>query len=223
MLSRSDQSTVVGFPAAKRRGRSQRHSNAERESALARSALAFAVRAHAGQPHDRHGTQFIEHPLEVARLLRDAGCSGVLVAAGLLHGIVENTPVTEAELTWRFGADVADLVQIVSDNASVEGYRQRKQIQRDRIAAAGTNAALLCAADTISEVRALPSRTARDRGRCEAAAPHSRARARVERYHKLRIDHYRHSLEMLKRVAPRHPLVTRLARELDHCDSAMAR
>lgn len=33
----------------------------------------------------------------------------------------------------------------------------------------------------------------------------------------MRLEHYQQSLRMLQRVAPRHPLVTGLADELDHC------
>ena len=144
-------------------------------SALARSALDFATRSHASQRRDSDGAPFIEHPLEVSRLLRDAGCSEELVAAGLLHDLVEDTDVTFADLTGRFGAGVAQLVRAVTDDAGIEAYRPRKQALRKQVRRAGSEAALLFAADKISKVREAPRehRTGRS-----AVRPSRRARRR---------------------------------------------
>jgi hypothetical protein len=191
------------------------------DAALARAALAFAVHCHAGQRRSSDGAQFIEHPLEVARLLRDAGCSAVLIAAGLLHDVLEDGTVPVAELTMRFGVEVADLVQAVRDDAS-DGYRQRKHAQRARVRTAGADAALLFAADKIAKVRELPAQVFGDRAKCSVSPRHSRAHKHVERYNELRLEHYRESLGMLQGVNRRHPLVKRLAIELDACEQALA-
>jgi (p)ppGpp synthase/HD superfamily hydrolase len=166
-------------------------------SLLAQSACVFATRCHARQRRISDGASFIEHPLEVARLLRDAGCSEVLVAAGLLHDVVEDTDVGADELRARFGPDVTDLVLAVTEDARVTSYRRRKRLLREQVRRAGDDAAVLFAADKISKVRELRAQTVRDR----SAA--------------LRLEHYRESLGMLRSVAPEHPLVGRLAAELD--------
>jgi (p)ppGpp synthase/HD superfamily hydrolase len=166
-------------------------------SALARSARAFATSCHARQRRASDGASFIQHPLEVARLLREAGCSDVVVAAGLLHDVVEDTAVTANELRARFGRDVAELVLAVTEDARVASYRRRKRLLREQVRRAGDDAALVFAADKISKVRELPAGRRRDR----AAV--------------LRLEHYRESLGMLRSVAPQHPLVSRLADELD--------
>jgi (p)ppGpp synthase/HD superfamily hydrolase len=168
----------------------------ERPSGLARSARVFATRCHAGQRRASDGARFIEHPLEVARLLRDAGCSDTVVAAGLLHDVLEDTAVGADELRERFGADVADLVKAVTDDARVANYRRRKRLLREQVSRAGDDAALLFAADKISKVRELQAHNADD----------SRQR--------MRLEHYRESLGMLQGIAPQHPLVERLAHEL---------
>jgi hypothetical protein len=67
-------------------------------------------------------------------------------------------------VAW-FGAEVADLVQAVSDDTSIRGYRLRKQALRDQVQNAGGDAALIFAADKISKVRELPDRIAHDRAR----------------------------------------------------------
>lgn len=189
-------------------------------SSLAQSALAFAVHCHRGQRRDCDGASFIEHPLEVARLLRDAGCTDVVVAAGLLHDVMEDARVSAAELTARFGADVSDLVQAVTDRAPAHSYRQRKQVLREQVRGAGEAAALLFAADKIAKVRELPGAILRDRARCDTAAADSRARTRVERRHEMRLEHYRESLHLLQSVSAGHPLVQRLADEIDACTNA---
>jgi hypothetical protein len=215
--------------AAERRwARSERPAQAGRAasdqaSPLTRSALAFAVRCHAGQRRDSDGAPFIEHPLEVAQLLRAAGCSDVLVAAGLLHDVVASTEVGAGELAERFGADVAGLVAAVSNDACVHSYRRRKQVLREQVHRAGVDAAVLFAADRISKLRELPDQVMRDRGRFDAAAPGSRVWGHLEYFEQLRLEHYQESLRMLQRVAPRHPLVKGLAEELDNCPVTVRR
>jgi (p)ppGpp synthase/HD superfamily hydrolase len=184
-------------------------------SPLIRSAMKFAARCHAGQRRDSDQAPFIEHPVEVARLLRDAGCPDVVIAAGLLHDVLENSHTSVAELTACFGAEVANLVQAVSDDASVLSYRQRKQLLRERVRNAGGDASLIFAADKISKIRELPDRIARDRARYGTAMP-----AHLQHDHQLRIEHYNESLRMLRAIAPRHPLINRLANELRNCPIA---
>ena len=187
------------------------------QAALTRSALAFALRCHAGQRRDSDDAPLIEHPLEVARLLRGAGCPDVLVAAGLLHHVVEKADVGATELSARFGKEVADLVMAVTDDASVHSYRRRKQVLREQVRSAGPGAAALFAADRISRHREQPAQVTRDRARFDAAAPGSRVRGHLEYFQRIRLDHHELSLRMLQSVAPRHPLVIALADELAHC------
>jgi (p)ppGpp synthase/HD superfamily hydrolase len=184
-------------------------------SSLVRSAMRFAARSHANQRRGGDREAFIEHPLEVARLLREAGCPDVVIAAGLLHDVLENTHTSPAELTARFGAEVAGLVQAVSEDASVTSYRRRKHLLREQVHRAGGHAALIFAADKISKVRELPDRVARDRTRYGSVVP-----ARLQHDLHLRLEHYHASLRMLCAVAPAHPLVTRLAEELRACPIA---
>jgi (p)ppGpp synthase/HD superfamily hydrolase len=184
---------------------------------LASQALAFAVQCHAGHRRESDGEPFITHPLEVARLLRDAGCSETVVAAGLLHDVVDDSGVDVRELAERFGDDVAALVSAVTDDTCVDSYRRRKQMLRDQVQFAGGDAALVFAADKISEVRHWPKRAGHERARLDDTAPDSRARRFLETQHELRREHYRASLAMLRKVAPQHPLVAKLEEELQSC------
>lgn len=126
-------------------------------------------------------------------------------------------------LTARFGPAVATLVQAVTDHECVGSYRERKYVLREQVRNAGGEAALLFAANMISKVRELPDQIRRDRARFGATARGLRARDHLERYQQIRLEHYQESLEMLHRVAPRHALVERLAKELDHFPIAIRR
>jgi (p)ppGpp synthase/HD superfamily hydrolase len=185
--------------------------SAGQASGLTRSARTFAMRCHSRQRRETDGARFIEHPLEVAALLRDAGCSEVVVAAGLLHDVVEDSAVSVAELRARFGADVAELVRAVTDDGSIENYRRRKQLLREQVGRAGGEAALVFAADKISKVRELGEQTRR--------AGAARRPGRLHHHRQMRMEHYRESLGMLQRVAPQHPLVQRLEQDLGGCAS----
>jgi (p)ppGpp synthase/HD superfamily hydrolase len=184
-------------------------------SPLIRSAMKFAARSHANQRRASDHGPFIEHPVEVARLLRDAGCPDVVVAAGLLHDVLETTQTSLTELMARFGAEVAGLVQTVSEDASIRSYRLRKQRLREQVQDAGGHAALIFAADKISKTRELPDRVARERARYGTVMPE-----RLQHDHQLRLEHYSQSLRMLQRIVPAHPLTQCLADELRTCPIA---
>lgn len=146
----------------------------------------------------------------MSRLLREAGCSEELVAAGLLHDVVEDTDVSLEELADRFGPGVADLVGAVSDDGGIADYRQRKHALRERVREEGGDAAVLFAADKISKARELRDLVTR------GGAPPG-GRYRLHEVERLRLEHYEQSLAMLRDVAPRHALVVALARELARC------
>ena len=220
MFSRSDVPTEVPASSAERRGsRSRRPGQPgraanEHDPYVASTALAYAARCHLGQRRESDGAPFVEHLSEVARLLRACGCSDVVVAAGLLHGGVQDTDVGADELTARFGPNVATLVLATTDD-SVGSYPQRKQALRDQVRRAGSDAALVFAAMAIAEVRELADEVRRERSRPGAAAthaaPHDAAR---ERYRQLCLAHHRASKTMLDGVVPGHRLVRQLADEL---------
>jgi (p)ppGpp synthase/HD superfamily hydrolase len=168
-------------------------------SRLVQAAMAFACARHVGQYREVDRAPFIAHPVEVARLLRCAGHPEYVIAAGLLHDLLEKTATTDAELQLRFGPRIARLVTTVSDEPSLGSYEERKRDLRDRVALADSDTLAVYAADKIAKVREqwmqAPSRR-QDAG--------SRAK----------LAHYRASLDMLRRVAGEAALVDRLDVEL---------
>ena len=105
-----------------------------------------------------------------------------VIAAGLLHDVLEKTATTSAELHRRFGARIARLVESVSDDPSIGEYRSRKRELRDRVARGDSNTRAIFVADKISKVRELALLPARRLGETKVRAE---------------LAHYRASLEML--------------------------
>ena len=113
---------------------------------ITRRALEFAARQHSGQRREADHAPFILHPLEVAQLLRGRGYPDAVVAAGVLHDVIEDTDVDSAALERRFGARVAALVTAVSEPPGGGSYPEKKAQLRDSIAAADADATAVFAA-----------------------------------------------------------------------------
>ena len=62
----------------------------------------------------RSGEPYIIHPLYVAAILAELEMDKETIVAGLLHDVVEDTIMTEAQITQEFGAEVAQLVDGVT-------------------------------------------------------------------------------------------------------------
>lgn len=79
------------------------------------AAKAFATERHEGQTRRDGTTPFITHPVRVAQRLLDAGVNKAeILAAALLHDIIEDTTTKRDEVFARFGPRVASLVEEVS-------------------------------------------------------------------------------------------------------------
>ena len=94
---------------------------------LVARAFAVATSAHEGQQR-RNGEPVIVHALETARVLAKLGMDERVVAAGLLHDTLDDTPMTEdlLEMTIR-DKDVIELVKGVSKLSDMS------QIHRDAL------------------------------------------------------------------------------------------
>jgi (p)ppGpp synthase/HD superfamily hydrolase len=121
-------------------------------------ALRFAHNAHqnrhAGGPQKRKytGEDYIVHPVEVAALVAEYTNDKHMIAAAVLHDVLEDTEVTFAELQAEFGADVANLVQELT-NASVgqQGNRKaRKRMDLEKLAKVSARAQTIKCADSLS-------------------------------------------------------------------------
>jgi guanosine-3',5'-bis(diphosphate) 3'-pyrophosphohydrolase len=95
-------------------------------------AMRFAAQAHAGQLRKGSDTPYFEHLAAVGLILDRAGFPEDVVIAGLLHDVVEDTPVSFEELTSLFGATISDLVRQCSEIKTDEHGHKRPWIDRKR-------------------------------------------------------------------------------------------
>jgi guanosine-3',5'-bis(diphosphate) 3'-pyrophosphohydrolase len=131
-------------------------SKAER-SALVRGALSVARRAHAGQFRQTGCDEiaFIDHLLTVGELLAEENYPEQVLAAGLLHDVAEHAEVEPGSLRGRFGDEVVDLVEALTEDPTIPDYEERKAEHRERVAAAGPQAQAIFAADKTANVAVL--------------------------------------------------------------------
>jgi (p)ppGpp synthase/HD superfamily hydrolase len=128
---------------------------------LAERAKAFCIAAHSavGQVRKYTNEPYWHHPLEVAELIKmhvpDA--SQEMLAAAMLHDVVEDTQVPLAVIRDQFGSAVANLVSDLSDVSKPEdGNRAtRKEIDRQHTAAASPDAKSIKLADLISNTQSI--------------------------------------------------------------------
>jgi len=71
--------------------------------------------------------------LEVASLLYYAGATDSVVAAGVLHDVIEDTAAAASDLKGRFGRRVTELVVAVSEDGSIADFDLRKAALRAQV------------------------------------------------------------------------------------------
>ncbi len=177
----------------------QRYPSFVEELPITHRALEFAAEHHRGQRRDADRAPFILHPLEVAHLLRGRGYPDTVVAAGVLHDVIEDTDVEYGELERHFGVRVAGMVAAVSEPPGGGSYAERKARLRDAISHADANAVAVFAADKVAKARELRMWLARRPDRLDAE----------------KLEHYWASLALLERRLGHHPLVDQLRFELE--------
>ena len=118
-------------------------------------AVAFAAHKHRDQRRkDVAASPYINHPIALAQVLANEGSVTDLVAlcAAVLHDTVEDTDTTEAELTERFGPEIACTVMEVTDDKSLD-KAERKALQIEHAQHMSHAAKLVKLADKISNLR----------------------------------------------------------------------
>ena len=122
------------------------------------AAIAFAARAHEGQTCRSTDAPRIVHPMEVAAIAATMTADHEILAAAMLHDVMESCGVTEEALQSAFGERVAKLVRMMSETkgpAAEESWQKRKLFSVNRLRAASHDQLLLTLADKLSTLRAI--------------------------------------------------------------------
>lgn len=179
---------------------------AAERSPLVRSALEQARIDHAGQVRNGSGGMpYVEHPVRVAALLDEHDYADAVLAAALLHDVVEDSDTTLDELREKFGGEVAGLVGAMTDDESIDDYRARKAEHRERLAAAPVESMAIYGADKLTN-----SSTLRAAYASEGDAVRDEFKVPLE----LKLEIWEEDLALLREKAPDVPFLDELEQEL---------
>jgi GTP pyrophosphokinase/guanosine-3',5'-bis(diphosphate) 3'-pyrophosphohydrolase len=86
---------------------------------LLNRAYVYAMRMHGSQTR-ASGDPYFAHPIEVAGILTDYRLDTATIVTALLHDVIEDTPVTRADIDRLFGPIIGELVEGVTKLSRLE-------------------------------------------------------------------------------------------------------
>ena len=99
---------------------------------MVEKAYHIADQAHKGQVR-KSGEPYIIHPLYVAIILAELEMDKETIVAGLLHDVVEDTVMTDEEITEEFGPEVALLVDGVTKLGQLSYDADKIEVQAENL------------------------------------------------------------------------------------------
>jgi len=120
----------------------------------------FAINAHHNSERRGHKTPYIIHAMEAAAVCESITSDQEVLAASILHDVVEDTDVTLEDIRREFGDRVASLVKaesvlIAEGKSDVETWKERKQESIDKLSAASYEEKIVAMGDKLSNMRAI--------------------------------------------------------------------
>ena len=108
-------------------------------------AMRLAARAHQSQTRKDSDLPYISHPAMVALMLQKHLFPPHVIAAGLVHDVLEDTAVSEDELRAELGDDVVDIVVALSEDKALSWEaRKERYIESVRRASDEVKAVSIC-------------------------------------------------------------------------------
>ena len=115
-------------------------------------AIYFATKAHTGQKRKQEDIDMIFHPFTVGMILQRNGCDEDIVAAGILHDVVEDTQYTFDDIERSFGKQIRNYVYDASEPDKSLPWKERKEHTIEWIKKAPLGSKLIVASDKISNL-----------------------------------------------------------------------
>ena len=113
----------------------EKHKTKQIDTSLVDKAIIFAVKAHEGVPRRGRDFPYIVHPLEAMTIVATMTSEPEMLAASVLHDVVEDTDFTVEDIRAEFGDRVAELVDAETEKHD-QSSRSREESWHDRKAAA---------------------------------------------------------------------------------------
>lgn len=118
-------------------------------------AIEVAAKAHQSQYRKGTNIPYITHPYAVGMMLLKNGCSEEVVAAGVLHDTLEDTPLTFEDIRNVFGEKIAELVKECSEPNKDFSWEERKQLTIKHLETAPKDVCLIACADKLHNIRSI--------------------------------------------------------------------
>ena len=124
-------------------------------------AIIFATKAHSGAKRKGTNVPYIVHPIEAAAIVSAMTDDEEVIAAAVLHDVIEDTDATEDDLYARFGRRITELVLNESEDKrrtlpAALTWKTRKQETITFLETeADRDAKMLALADKLSNLRAI--------------------------------------------------------------------
>lgn len=175
-------------------------------------AFELARRRHRGQER-KGGLPYLTHPVAVARMLRRAGYSDDIVAAGLLHDVLEDTGCELEEMVRAVGERVTGIVIEVTERDQTLPWEERKENYLRVLSRASPEALAVACADKTHNLGDLVSGY-EARGDSFAALFSGRFGRKLENYRRL--------YDLIASRAPACALLGEYKKNLEALDRAYA-
>lgn len=121
-------------------------------------ATMFAIEAHGDQRRKYTGEPYVVHPIHVADILeKEVEATTEMLAAAILHDVVEDTPVTLRDIKEKFGDTVAEYVHYCTNvSEKDDGNRAfRKKMDADHFALGPAESQTIKIADLLSNAESI--------------------------------------------------------------------
>lgn len=124
-------------------------------------AIVFAVNAHDGMRRRKNDTPYILHPLEVAAIVGTMTSDQSVLAAAVLHDVVEDAGISIEEVGEKFGERVMELVASETENKREElppeetWYIRKKESLENLRTTEDSAVLMLWLGDKLSNIRAV--------------------------------------------------------------------
>lgn len=123
-------------------------------------AIIFAVNAHSGDVRKGTDIPYIVHPIESCAIAASITNDKEIIAAAVLHDVVEDSDFTKEDLLREFGKRVTDLVcsdteDKMRDISAEKSWKLRKQATLDFLDKSTKEEQIICLSDKLSNMRAI--------------------------------------------------------------------
>lgn len=133
----------------------------DRMKDIVSEAIVFSTRAHDGMRRRKSDAPYVLHPMEVGAIVGTMTDNQEVIAAGVLHDVVEDAGITIEEIGEKFGARVMELVASETENKredlpAEQTWRIRKEESLDKLKDTDDiEVMMLWIGDKLSNIRAI--------------------------------------------------------------------